>query len=58
MDTALFYFKSKKYAAALNRFALVMTAYPDFGLHQQALDYMGQCRVLVEAQEKEEEAEE
>lgn len=56
MDTALFYFKSKNYKAALNRFALVVTAYPDFGLHQQALDYMAKCRAGLEAEKKAEEA--
>lgn len=55
MDTALFYFKAKKYKAALNRFALVVTAYPDFGLHQQALDYMAKCRAHIEEAEPEEE---
>lgn len=52
MDIAMFYFKSKKYNAALNRFAVVVTAYPDFGLHQQALDYMAKCRFHVAEEEK------
>jgi len=47
MDIGLFYFKSKKYEAALNRFAGVVTVYPDFGLHQTALDYMAKCRAMI-----------
>ncbi len=47
MDIALFYFKSKKYDAALNRFTGVVTVYPDYGLHQSALDYMAKCKELM-----------
>lgn len=47
MDIALFYFKSKKYEAALNRFAGVVTVYPDYGDHQSALDYMAKCKALM-----------
>jgi outer membrane protein assembly factor BamD len=47
MDIGLFYFKSKKYDAALNRFAGVVNVYPDFGLHQPALDYMAKCKALI-----------
>ena len=48
MDIGLFYFKSKKYEAALNRFAGVVTVYPDYdGLHQSALDYMAKCKAML-----------
>lgn len=47
MDIGLFYFKSKKYEAALNRFVGVVTVYPDYGLHQSALDYMAQCKAML-----------
>ncbi len=56
MEIALFYFKAEKYEAALNRFAGVVTAYPDFGLHQQAMDYMAECKAMIE-EEKEGEIE-
>jgi outer membrane protein assembly factor BamD len=52
MDIGMFYFKSNKYEAALNRFAGVVTVYSDFGLHTSAQDYMAKCRVLI-AKEKE-----
>ncbi len=55
MDIGLFYFKSKKYKAALNRFAGVVTAYPDLGHNQQALDYMAKCKTMIS---KEQEADE
>ncbi|MBC2714173.1 MAG: outer membrane protein assembly factor BamD [Desulfobacteraceae bacterium] len=47
MDIGLFYFKSKKYEAALHRFAGVVTVYPDFGLHHKALDYMAKCKAMI-----------
>jgi outer membrane protein assembly factor BamD len=47
MDIALFYFKLKKYEAALKRFEVVVTMYPDFGLHTQAQDYMAKCRAHI-----------
>ena len=52
MDIGLFYFKFKKYEAALYRFAAVVENYPDFGLHQQALDYMVKCRTEMAAEQK------
>ena len=55
MDIGLFYFKSKKYEAALSRFAGVVTVYQDSGLYQSALDYMAKCRAMIA---KEQEAEE
>ncbi len=38
-----FYFKSKRYKAALKRFQAVVTAYPDVGLHGQAMRYIARC---------------
>ncbi len=52
MDIGLFYFKSKKYEAALSRFAGVVTVYPDYGLHASALDYMAQCRAMVSIEQE------
>jgi outer membrane protein assembly factor BamD len=48
MDIGRFYFKSEKYEAALNRFAGVVTVYPDLGLHQEAMDYMAKCQAMIE----------
>jgi outer membrane protein assembly factor BamD len=45
-----FYFKSKHYAAALDRFMTVVTQYPDVGVHHQALGYITQCEALVAKQ--------
>jgi len=36
----LFYYKSKHYLAASNRFKSVLRNYPDVGVHQQALEYI------------------
>jgi len=38
-----FYFKSKHYKAALQRFQDVLTLYPDVGSHQEALRYIAEC---------------
>jgi len=39
----LFYFKSHRYRAALERFRSVVADYPDVGVHRQALDYIARC---------------
>lgn len=39
----LFYYKSKHYKAALQRFKSVLTKYPDVGVHQKALQYIIKC---------------
>lgn len=52
-----FYFKSKHYAAALNRFMSVVTRYPDVGVHHQALGYITQCEALVAKQAEMEKSE-
>ena len=43
----LFYFKSKHYKAALNRFKSVLSKYPDVGVHQKALQYIVLCEVSL-----------
>ncbi len=47
-----FYFRSKHYKAALNRFLTVVTRYPDVGMHHQALGYIAQCEALVAKQDE------
>jgi outer membrane protein assembly factor BamD len=39
----LFYYKSKRYAAALNRFQAVVSKYPDVGIHRKAMQYIAKC---------------
>ncbi len=39
----LFYFKTKHYKAALNRFKSVVCNYPDVGVHKKALRYIPLC---------------
>jgi outer membrane protein assembly factor BamD len=38
-----FYFKSRHYKAAKERFISVIKNYPDFGFHQEAKGYIDQC---------------
>ncbi|MDO9263685.1 MAG: outer membrane protein assembly factor BamD [Desulfosalsimonadaceae bacterium] len=47
MYVARFYFKSKKYKAALNRFEGVAAHYPDSEFSQEASDYIAQCRAKI-----------
>jgi len=39
----IFYYKSKHYKAALNRFKAVLSKYPDVGVHRDALLYIALC---------------
>ncbi|MBL7178909.1 MAG: outer membrane protein assembly factor BamD [Desulfobacterales bacterium] len=48
----LFYYKSKHYKAALERFKSVLTNYPDVGVHQKALQYIILCEELINAESK------
>ncbi|KPA19513.1 transporter [Candidatus Magnetomorum sp. HK-1] len=43
----LIYFKAEHYKAALNRFEIVVTRYPDVGLHQKAVKYIAKCRLAM-----------
>jgi outer membrane protein assembly factor BamD len=40
----MFYYKSKHYKAALERFKSVVTSYPDIGVHHKALKYIALCQ--------------
>jgi outer membrane protein assembly factor BamD len=40
---AMFYYKSKHYDAALQRFKSLVTTYPDVGVHRVALQYITKC---------------
>ena len=43
----VFYYKSKHYKAALQRFMSVLSNYPDVGYHQEALGYIAKCEALL-----------
>ena len=49
----LFYFKSKHYKAALNRFKAVLEKYPDVGVHYKVLQYITLSEASMKAQEAE-----
>lgn len=43
----VFYYKSKHYQGALERFKLVISRYPDVGIHQQAITYIARCEMAI-----------
>ena len=43
----VFYYKTKHYEAALNRFMTVLSKYPDVGYHQQSLEYIAKCETKI-----------
>ncbi len=50
-----FYFKSKHYRGARQRFLNVLSRYPDAGYHRQALEFLAKCdEKLARAEEKKE----
>ncbi len=48
----VFYYKSKHYKAALNRFMSVLSNYPDVGYHQDALEYIAICEASLSEDEQ------
>ncbi|RLB82877.1 MAG: outer membrane protein assembly factor BamD [Deltaproteobacteria bacterium] len=44
----LFYYKSKHYKAALERFKTVVKSYPDLGVHHKALQYISLCHAKID----------
>jgi outer membrane protein assembly factor BamD len=46
----LFYYKTKHYKAALQRFKAVVHDYPDVGAHQTALKYIAACEIVIARQ--------
>ncbi|MBN1627801.1 MAG: outer membrane protein assembly factor BamD [Deltaproteobacteria bacterium] len=46
----IFYFRTKRYLPALNRFTSLIEKYPDTGQYREALEYIARCKVkLAEA---------
>jgi outer membrane protein assembly factor BamD len=50
-SVAEYYFKTRHFKAALGRFRLVVSDYPDVGYHQPAIDYIAKCEKKI-AEEK------
>ncbi len=46
-DVGVFYYKTKHYKAALNRFMTIISDYPDVGYHQKALEYIAKCEASI-----------
>lgn len=42
-----YYFKNKKYKAALSRFKRVIHDYPDVGIHKEAIEYLARCEAVL-----------
>ena len=49
----IFYYKTKHYKAALNRFMSIISDYPDVGYHQKALEYIARCEASIAREESE-----
>ncbi len=47
----IFYYKSKHFKAALQRFMAVVSDYPDVGYHQKALEYIAKCEAAIAKEE-------
>jgi outer membrane protein assembly factor BamD len=50
LEVGVFYYKSKRYKAALERFKSVIINYPDVGVHQKALQYIAMCETSLSKQ--------
>ncbi len=46
------YYKAKHYRAALNRFKMIITEYPDVGVHQKVLRYITLCEAALKNEPK------
>ena len=44
----MFYYKTKHYKAALERFKTVLRSYPDLGVHRKALEYIPLCQKRID----------
>jgi outer membrane protein assembly factor BamD len=47
----VFYYNTKHYKAALNRFMSIISDYPDVGYHQKALEYIAKCEGSIAREE-------
>jgi outer membrane protein assembly factor BamD len=46
-----YYFKRKKYRAAMDRYRYIVENYPDFGQYHEALEYLTKCKERLPAEE-------
>lgn len=46
-----FYFKMKKYKAAMNRYNYLLENYPDLGQYHEALEYLSKCKEKLTEEE-------
>ena len=49
----VFYYNTKHYKAALQRFMSIISDYPDVGYHQMALEYIAKCEASIAKEESE-----
>lgn len=54
----MFYYKNKRYKAAMNRFKMVLSNYPDVGVHQFALTLIPECEKSISNKNKAEDVSE
>jgi outer membrane protein assembly factor BamD len=54
-SVGVFYYKTKHYKAALNRFMSIVSDYPDVGYHRNALAYIAKCEASIAKEESEQE---
>ena len=52
-SVGVFYYKTKHYKAALNRFMSIVSDYPDVGYHRNALAYIAKCEASIAKEESE-----
>ena len=45
----MFYYKTRHYKAALERFKTVLRSYPDLGVHRKALEYIPLCQERIDS---------
>lgn len=50
-----FYYKKKKYRAAMDRYRYILANYPDLGQYHEALEILGKCKEKLAKEGKEEE---
>lgn len=55
---ARFYFKQKKYRAAMDRYYYLLKTYPDLGQYYEALEYLKRCKEILALEQNHESAQE
>jgi len=47
-----YYYKMGKYKAALDRYSYIIKNYPDMGQYNEAIDYIGKCKLKLSKKDK------